>query len=292
MLGLPFSIYYKEIGLIKEIALLQNAQAHLDSLIKQQDEQVQRTVLFALIPVVVAFSFFVFIFYRAKREALFKQREANLRLSIVESELKAIRAQINPHFIFNCMNSIHHVMHVNLKTASEYLVKFSQLIRHVLESSLHRTVPLADEIQANENYLKLEQLRMNQSFEFFIKVEEGIDPSLVHVPPMIIQPFIENSIWHGLNQVGAGGKIEIFFSEMDDNHIQCVIKDNGRDGSKSEIDLSHRVKKVSVGLSLIQERLNVLNSASDGHVKAGFRISPNPDGQPGKCCVITIPFED
>src|SRR5258708_17444215 len=93
--------------------LFQNSPASLSSLVEQKNEQVQRAFIMVLIPVVVAFSFIVFVFYRSKRETFFKQHEANLKLSIAEGELKALRAQMSPHFIFNCLNSIHHYMHTN-----------------------------------------------------------------------------------------------------------------------------------------------------------------------------------
>src|SRR5579872_5741589 len=95
------------------LLLFQNSQAYASSLVEQQNEQVMRALVFVLIPVVVAFSFIVFVFYRSRRETFFKNREANLKLSIAEGELKALRAQMSPHFIFNCLNSIHHYMHTN-----------------------------------------------------------------------------------------------------------------------------------------------------------------------------------
>jgi sensor histidine kinase YesM len=251
--------------------------------------QVERAVLLALVPVVVAFSFIVFVFYRAKRESFFKQKETEMKLTVAQVELKALRAQINPHFIFNCLNSIHHYIHQQDATlAGSYLVKFSQLIRHVLESSTQRIVPLMDEIEANRIYMQLEQLRMNNAFEFSIVWHEEINPEEVCIPPMLIQPFLENSIWHG---VSNGGKIEVEFGKMDSDHILCTIKDNGKNQhEKSSIDLSTKVKKTSLGMSLMRERFDTLNQVSTG--KAGFTFSEREDGLPGKQVTIMIPFED
>jgi len=264
----------------------------LNLIVSQQEEarlQVQRAVLLALVPVVVAFSFIVFVFYRAKRESYFKQKEIEMKLAVSQGELKALRAQINPHFIFNCLNSIHHYIHQNdAAVAGNYLVKFSQLIRHVLESSTQRIVSLADEIQANTIYLQLEQMRMNNSFEFSMQCEEGINSEEVCIPPMLIQPFLENSIWHG---IASGGKIEVDFSFMDQDHIRCTIKDNGNGNhEKSQIDLSTKVKKTSMGMSLMRERFETLNRVSSG--EAGFIFSEREDGIPGKQVIITIPFEN
>lgn len=250
--------------------------------------QVKRAVLLALVPVVVAFSFIVFVFYRAKRESFFKQKETELKLTIAQGELKALRAQINPHFIFNCLNSIHHYMHQqDPAVAGNYLVKFSQLIRHVLESSTQRIVPLVDEIEANRIYMQLEQLRMNNSFEFSILWASDINPDEVCIPPMLIQPFLENSIWHGIS---SGGKVEVEFGMKDPDHILCTIKDNGKkQHEKSEIDLSTKVKKTSLGMSLMRERFETLNQVSSG--KAEFTFLEREDGVPGKQVIITIPFE-
>ncbi|MCR9015510.1 sensor histidine kinase [Aquiflexum gelatinilyticum] len=259
--------------------------------VTNQDEsalQIERAVLLALVPVVVAFSFIVFVFYRAKRESFFKQKETEMKLAVAQVELKALRAQINPHFIFNCLNSIHHYMHQqDAAVAGSYLVKFSQLIRHVLESSTQRIVPLVDEIEANKIYMQLEQLRMNNSFEFSILWTSDINPDEVCIPPMLIQPFLENSIWHGIS---SGGKVEVEFGIKDPDHILCTIKDNGKKQHvKSEIDLSTKVKKTSLGMSLMRERFETLNQVSSG--KAEFTFLEREDGVPGKQVIITIPFE-
>lgn len=250
--------------------------------------QIERAVFLALVPVVVAFSFIVFVFYRAKRESLFRQKETEMKLAVAQVELKALRAQINPHFIFNCLNSIHHYMHQqDPAVAGSYLVKFSQLIRHVLESSTQRIVPLMDEIEASRIYMQLEQLRMNNAFEFSIVWHDEINPEEVCIPPMLIQPFLENSIWHGIS---SGGKVEVEFGIKDQDHILCTIKDKGKKHhEKSEIDLSTKVKKTSLGMSLMRERFETLNQVSSG--KAGFTFSEREDGIPGKQVIITIPFE-
>jgi sensor histidine kinase YesM len=259
------------------------------SLQEESALQIERAVLLALVPVVVAFSFIVFVFYRAKRESFFKQKETEMKLAVAQVELKALRAQINPHFIFNCLNSIHHYMHQqDAAVAGNYLVKFSQLIRHVLESSTQRIVPLSDEIEANKIYMQLEQLRMNNAFEYSIVWQDEIKPEEVCIPPMLIQPFLENSIWHG---VSNGGKIEVAFGLLDRDHIRCTIRDNGKTlQEKSDLDLSTKVKKTSLGLSLMRERFDTLNLVSTG--KAGFTFSEREDGLPGKQVTIMIPFED
>jgi len=264
------------------------------ALLEQQDNQIQKTLLFALIPVVVAFSFIVFIFYRARRESFFKQKEAEFNLNKAELELKALRSQINPHFIFNCLNSIHHYMHrSDASKAGEYLIKFSQLIRHVLETSSYRMIPLVDDIYALRLYMQLEQLRMNHSFDFDINVCSGIDAEATQVPPLLIQPFVENSIWHGLNHRGPGGKININIARGE-NMLTCTIEDNGHEGGlKEDFDLSHSVKKTSLGMALIHERLDVVNHLY--HTKANFTMTQllnDKNENEGKRVTLELPYED
>ncbi len=263
-------------------------------LLHQQDIQIQKTLLFALIPVVVAFSFIVFIFYRAKREAFYKQKEAEFNLNKAELELKALRSQINPHFIFNCLNSIHHYMHrSDVSKAGEYLIKFSQLIRHVLETSSYRMIPLAEDLQALALYMQLEQMRMNNSFDFEIKVNPLIDMLATQVPPLLIQPFVENSIWHGLNHRGSGGKIYINVTRTNDM-LTCTIEDNGHEGGlKETFDLSHSVKKTSLGMALIHDRLEVVNQLY--HTKARFTLMDlfnEKQEKEGKRVTLELPYED
>ena len=255
-------------------------------------DQIQISLLFSLIPVVVAFTFVVFIFYRAKREAFFKQKEAEMHLNACEIEMKALRSQINPHFIFNCLNSIHHFMHGNdIKSAGEYLVKFSQLIRYVLETSSSRMVPLEDDLSVLKMYMELEQLRLQHSFDFEIDTAALPQLKSIYVPPMMLQPFVENSIWHGLNQKGSGGKIYIRIYK-ENQMIQCVIEDNGTN-SKKNIEPSVIIKKTSLGMALIKERLEVVNQIYQ--VKAGFEKEDrlmDSIPEPGTRIRLALPLEE
>lgn len=281
-------------GNVARDSLQQIVPSDLSTMLDKQDDQIQRTLFFALIPVVVAFSFIVFIFYRSRREAYHKQKEAELKLNIAEVEMKALRSQMNPHFIFNCMNSIHHYMHrSDVSKAGEYLVKFSQLIRHVLETSSYRMIPLNDDLTALRWYMELEQLRTEHSYDFFIHVDPSIDADRVEIPPLLIQPFIENSIWHGLNHRGKGGEIRISIT-LENNMLQCVIEDNGREGGlKESFDLSHAVKKTSLGMALINDRLEVVNHVYK--VKAEYtltdRLNESNEAE-GKRVVLKLPYED
>lgn len=246
--------------------------------------QIQLAILMGLLPIVLAFSFIIFVIYRSRRESEFRRKETELRLSKAEGELKALRAQINPHFIFNCLNSIHHFIQAQEpKQAGEYLIKFSKLIRYVLESSAKQWVSLEEELEANRIYLDLEKLRTSNSFSYEFSLEKGLDPEAIVIPPMLIQPCLENAVWHGL---GVNGYIQITLLKANDNHLSCLIRDNGdRKAEKSDIDLSRIVKKSSMGLNLMEERFKTLNEMKG--TQAGFTMRSNV----GKEVEVIIPFE-
>lgn len=270
------------------------SKADVSAFMEKQDRQLKLTVFLALIPVVVAFSFIVFIFYRARRESFFKQQETEFRLNIAELEMKVLRAQINPHFIFNCLNSIHHYMHQHeLVHAGEYLIKFSQLIRYVLETSSSRMIALIDDLEALKIYLELEQLRVQRSFEFQIITHALLDIESICIPPMMIQPFVENSIWHGLNNTGSGGQINITIN-VNNDLLQCIIEDNGkRDQKKTEPVLTSTIKKTSMGMALIKDRLAVVSKIYD--VKAEFRIEDrknDPTPVEGTRIILLLPYDN
>lgn len=258
--------------------------------LEKQEQQIRTAVFLGLIPVVVAFSFIIFLLYRSKRELLFKQKESEFRLNIAELEMKALRAQINPHFIFNCLNSIHHYMQQNnVRQAGEYLIKFSRLIRYVLETSSSRMVTVADDLDVLRIYMELEQLRLQGSFEFEIATESIADPDAIQIPPMILQPFVENSIWHGLSQRSRGGKIYIHLLKKNEM-MQCVIEDNGERKEKSASSDS-LMKKTSLGMSLIKDRLSVISKTC--HVDASFTVEDrqhDPTPGEGTRIIIRLPF--
>lgn len=262
-------------------------------LVKLQDEQIRRALLYALIPVVVAFSFVIFIFYRSRRESFYKQKEAEFRLAKAELELKALRAQINPHFIFNCLNSIHHYMHANsVNRAGDYLVKFSRLIRYALETSASSFVPLRDDLDSLSAYLELEQLRTQRSFEFEILLYGLEDPDALCIPPMMMQPFVENSIWHGFHGQSREGRITIAVRKNADL-LECVIEDNGSRSKDVKDATSEFAKKTSMGMSLINDRLAVISEMYN--VKVSFiveDIASEKIHSSGTRVTLTLPFQN
>jgi LytS/YehU family sensor histidine kinase len=256
------------------------------------NDLVRRVTWVIAIPFAIAFAFIIFVVYRSRREARFRQKEAELNREISEVEMKALRSQLNPHFIFNCLNSIHQFVHSNDTTsASNYLVKFSRLMRLVLENSTHQEVPLQDDIDALTMYMEMEQLRMNHVFDFNVNISPEINSQYVLVPPLIIQPFVENSIWHGLNGKKANGKIVISISKSGEM-LQYVVEDNGQENKVN--DLSEKIKlgkKKSLGMSLTRERIEIINKTKG--VNASFHSSDLKDGNgnySGKRVVLCLPY--
>ncbi|CAN5664479.1 hypothetical protein BH11BAC1_BH11BAC1_00080 [soil metagenome] len=213
-----------------------------------------------------------FFFYKRKRDAEQKQKETSLSLQVSETEMKALRSQMNPHFIFNALQSIQTFL---LKNRSEdaniYLLKFSKLMRAVLENSRHSEVSLKDDMQALELYMQLESIRLPHPFTYQFNIDESIDVEEVSIPPLILQPFVENAIWHGLQYKPEPGHIDIFISKKD-NALYATVEDNGigRDMSKN---LAHPMllKKESLGMKLTEERLKILNEIKK--IKAQFKIT-------------------
>ncbi|MBK7856231.1 MAG: histidine kinase [Bacteroidetes bacterium] len=228
-------------------------------------------ILLSFLAFVVAFVFMVFVWYRQKRENDFKMREAFMAREVAEVEMMALRAQINPHFIFNSLNSIYGFVQSNNKdVAAKYLVKFSSLIRMILENSVHKEITLAEDLKVMELYIKMEQLRMQHGFDYKITVSENADTENMMVPPMIIQPFIENSIWHGLNNQTEKGLLQLLVN-VQGNNVYYIIEDNGSANSVAEKNEVEAVKKKSMGVSITQQRLDVLNKLKGK--KSYFKIS-------------------
>ena len=135
-----------------------------------------------------------------------EKRENALQQRTTELEMQALRAQMNPHFIFNCLNAINHFILVNeVNTASDYLTKFSRLIRIVLDNSFRKNIFLSEELESLRLYIELEQIRFDHHFSFEISLKAVSDMDDIVIPPMLLQPFVENAIWHGLMYKDGSG---------------------------------------------------------------------------------------
>ena len=203
------------------------------------------------------------------KQALLQQFEKEK----IEIQLLALSSQMNPHFIFNCMNSIQHSIVTNdNEKASSMLHNFASLIRMVLENSSEPDISLDNEILLLTTYLKLEQERNNHLFDFDIKIEPGLSTDFVKIPIMMIQPFLENVIWHAFKFISYKGYVLVYFSFIN-NMVHCEITDNGIGRKKAEeYNLRYRTKNnKSIAINIIQDRINILNQNADVH-KASLQI--------------------
>jgi len=218
-----------------------------------------------------------FIFYKRKRDAEEQKKNA-------ETEMQVLRLQMNPHFIFNSLNSInHYIDKQDISNATLYTTKFAKLMRMTLENSRHEEISLAEDLAALELYMQLEKLRMQGAFSYEIKIEAGIDPGTTMVPPMLLQPFVENSIWHGLSKRTGPGKI-IIDIKKENGMIRCAVEDNGVGRKKDNVSIS--TKKESLGIKITGDRIRIINKIKKSN--AGLNLL---DLEEGFRAEITLPFE-
>jgi hypothetical protein len=218
---------------------------------------------------VIAVSIFLLLKRRIRivRQQETERRQNEVKLitmnrDLAASQLTALRAQMNPHFIFNALNSIQrYILKGDVDQANKYLSKFSRLQREVLNNSSQDFINLQKEIDILELYLQLEQLRFDDRFEYSISVDQQIDPTEIKIPPMILQPFVENAIWHGLMPRTGLKKVGIRFFLHNDETLHCTIDDNGIGRTASaQLKNNHdnSTQHQSKGLSLVHRRLNIL----------------------------------
>jgi len=190
--------------------------------------------------------------------------EAAMQQKIKDLQTTALRAQMNPHFIFNCLASIQHFIAENdAKSATRYLARFARLVRLALHGSLDGTHSLAEELEMLDAYMTLEQLRFRGRFSFEINIAEGLPTRDIQLPPMLAQPFVENAIIHGMKNKADGGKIELNFS-LEGSNLLVMITDNGP-GIKATQTIKNSLlenEHKSVGMSITQNRLELLSGDS------------------------------
>ena len=201
----------------------------------------------------------------AKAGELARENEIKLleiKKLLAESQLMALRAQMNPHFVFNCLNSIQEcIVTQKYGEASKYLNKFSKLFRMVLNNSGKNLVALSEEKEVLELYLELEQMRFEKSFCYEMQVDEELEMDDILIPSMLVQPYVENALWHGLMHKDGERKLTITFKRISEDIFLCVIDDNGI-GRKKSFELKEQQSKAkrheSKGLRISKDRIDVL----------------------------------
>jgi len=254
-----------------ETKLIDKENAELRSIQKTQTKKlsVQNLLLIASAFIIILALISLILFYRS-----FQHKKKNLELEeqrklseynqqIAEMEVKSLRSQMNPHFLFNSLNSIrNYIIKNEPQLASDYLANFASLMRKILDASQQSFISLDEEIDMLKLYLDLERMRFSNKFSYSIILDEGLDSSNLNIPTMVIQPFIENAIWHGLlPKESLDGILKIHFKENESNQdeILCEIIDNGIGRAKSEAIKSQLKKHHSKGINITRERLKRLS---------------------------------
>ena len=232
---------------------------------------------------------------RARAEEEKRRVEKNLmdtKQKMADVEMQALRAQMNPHFIFNCLNSINrYIVKSDQATASLYLTRFAKLIRLILDNSNSKNVILANELEALKLYIEMEALRFDKKFSYRITVEDNVGAECVEVPPLIIQPYVENAIWHGLLHKESGGELNIHVSMISEGMLQCVIEDNGVGREKArELRSKSATSRKSLGMKLTEDRLSLLNKHAELNASIDIiDLKNDHNGSLGTKVILKIP---
>jgi LytS/YehU family sensor histidine kinase len=227
----------------------------------------------------------IYFFIRQRFRRLLKKEKQRLELAnkLLENDLRINRALMNPHFIFNSLNTLHnYILSKNTDVASDYLVKFSRLIRKILDSNMADTLSLEMEIELINRYLELEELRFKDGIKYEV-ITEDLIPSTITIPIMMVQPFVENAIWHGLRDKEGEKNITIAFSLFESAYIKCVIEDNG---TGRKIKLNH-LEKNSLATKFVKQRLDLLNKIHN--LSCNLTIFDKPNGT-GTIVTLLMPI--
>ena len=215
---------------------------------------IQRPITQLLLFILLLFIILLIVRYRYNRKI--KQRDTEHLLITLEN--KALQSMMNPHFIFNALGSIQGFLLQNRSTeAGTYLSQFARLIRQNMNSLKTSFICVDDEVERLRNYIELEKLRMNDKFNYQIEVEDQLDSYDICIPSMIVQPFVENAIWHGISSIEGDGFIKIIFSCVDDKSIEVLVEDNGI-GIKDTETFSKSGQGLNMGVALTKKRLKLI----------------------------------
>jgi ligand-binding sensor domain-containing protein len=234
-------------------------------------------------------------FQLLRKKHKIEKKMLDFEKDLFELEQKALRLQMNPHFIFNSLNSIQNFIIKNdSDKAIFYLSKFAQLMRLILSNSSQSFVAVKDEIKVITYYLDIEKLRFENKFEYHIDIDPEIDDEFFGIPPMIIQPFVENAIIHGMLQKEGKGRIYISLVKASENLLFCVIEDNGIGREKAmEIKNQSGMKHKSRGMLITKERLDILNQQNKSQTTVNIiDLKDSAGNATGTRVEIMIPVKD
>ena len=241
-----------------------------------------------------------YLFIRGRIKKVRLKNEVESRVLKIEKEMfeleqKALRLQMNPHFIFNSLNSIQsYIVSNDTENAINYLAKFSQLMRLILTSSREAIIPVSQEISLLKHYLELENMRFRNRFAYEIRVDSKMDVEYMGIPPMIIQPYVENAIIHGFMNKKSGSCNLLIQLWEKENQLMVVVEDNGIGRERAaEIKAQSGLTQKSQGIVITKERLDILNSKMKNKISVEIDDLKDADGNAaGTRVKLFIPFED
>lgn len=244
----------------------------------------------AAVLLAILFLFYAWNRYRIKNI----KRETALKQQIAETEMKALRAQMNPHFIFNSLNSIQkYILKNDHFAASQYLTKFSRLIRLILDHSNQNTITLGSELDLLKLYIEMESLRFENKFEYTITVDAKLNTDTLLIPSMLVQPYVENAIWHGLLHKDEKGSLKLNFRLSGENELLVTIEDNGIGREKAaELKSKQVLKKKSYGMQITEDRITVINRTMNINARAEIiDLMDENNNATGTKVVLHIPLQ-
>ncbi len=206
--------------------------------------------------------------------------------------LRSLTGQMNPHFIFNALNSVNEFVAARDElAANRYLTSFSKLMRQVLDDSRKTLITLSDELEMLNHYLKLEHARFSDKFDYQLEIAEELKDSELMIPPMLVQPYVENAVWHGLRYKSVKGELNIIF-RLAQGQLEIYIQDNGIGTKKSrELKTSNQKRQSSVGMKNTETRMNLLNEIYSTAIAVSItELTPGAD-DPGTSVKLTIPLD-
>jgi len=251
-------------------------------------ERLMRNIILVSSALLLVAAIASFVFYKIKTDAEKRKNLAEYRADMAATEMKVLRLQMNPHFIFNSLNAIgDFILRNNTAEADRYLTKFARLMRDTLEHSEQAEVSLAADLETLKLYMDLEALRLDKKFTYQIAVDPSIDRENTLIPPLLLQPFVENSILHGLAGKREGGDIAIRIS-AEQNTLVCVVEDNGvgMDAAAQKNENAGRHPGKSMGLRITKSRIEMMNKKHSA--KAFVDISSTAAGTRA---TITLPLQ-
>ena len=239
---------------------------------------------------ILSLSSLVFFYNRMRVQAVRKEEriKSSYEKKLTELQMEALQSQMNPHFIFNALNSIKHFILTNEKfKAAEYLSSFSSLVRQVLNNSKSHKINLEKEIETLKLYIEMEQMRFDNKFEFDIKVDPNLDLLDLEFPPLIFQPYIENAIWHGLMHKKEMGKLKLAF-EKQNGSMLCTIEDNGIGRERAMLVKSKTAtNRKSFGMQITKDRMDFSKLNADVQI---HDLKDSQDNATGTRVEIRIPI--